>query len=165
MDSFIAILISAGSATVIGTVALIVNYRTNQRNRKINNTLQLAKDFDQDHSFVTARMFMWEKFLNLPKKNYDWEDIVLKIQSEDNGEELKNITKEDLIALNRVAAFYKMIAGLVSNNEVDIPLLKSLFSYNYNRFWQPVRDKFEAHTNREDKELFVVIPVLESTKS
>jgi hypothetical protein len=58
-----------------------------------------------------------------------------------------------------------MIARLVSNNEVDIPLLKSLFSYNYNRFWQPVRDKFEAHTNREDKALFVVIPVLESTKS
>ena len=164
VNTFIAILISAGFATIIGTVALIVNYQTNQRNRKINNTLQLAKDFDQDHSFVAARMFMWEKFLDLPKNNYDWEDLVIKIQNKDKDEELKNITKADLIALNRVAAFYKMIAGLLSNNEVDIPLLQSLFSYNYNRFWQPVRDKFETHTNRNDKELFVVIPVLESVK-
>jgi hypothetical protein len=108
---------------------------------------------------------MWGKFLDLPKNNYSWENIVLKIQNEDSGEELKNITKEYLIALNRVAAFYKMIAGLVSNSEVDTPLLKSLFSYNHNRFWQPVRDKFETYKNREDKELFVVIPVLESTKS
>lgn len=160
MESYIAILISSGFATAAATVAVVVNYRTNQRNRKINNTLQLSKDFDQDYSFIEGRMFMWEKFLELSKSHYDWEDLIVKYQSETRCPELKDISKEDLIALNRVAAFYKMIAGLVANDEVDIPLLRSLFGYNYNRFWQPLRDKFESNTNRNDRALFVEIPEL-----
>ena len=99
---------------------MIVNFRINQRNRKINNTLQLAKDFDQDHSFVQVRMVR-EKFLDLPKNNYDWEDLI-EYQSNEKSSELVNITDNDLIALNRVAAFYKMTAGLIENNEVDIKL-------------------------------------------
>ncbi|WP_335991435.1 hypothetical protein [Pseudoalteromonas sp. CH_XMU1449-3] len=161
MESYIAILISAGFTSIIGSIAVIVNFRINQRNRKINNTLQLAKDFDQDHSFVKVRMFMWEKFLDLPKNNYDWEDLIIEYQSNKKSPELVNITDNDLIALNRVAAFYKMIAGLIENNEVDIRLLRSLFGYNYNRFWQPLRDKFETHTNKNDRPLFVKIPELE----
>ncbi|ATG58213.1 MULTISPECIES: hypothetical protein [Pseudoalteromonas] len=163
MESYVAILISAGFATSVGTIAVLVNYKVNQRNRKINNTLQIAKDYYQDHTFATSRMFMWEKFIDLPKNHYDWEDLIVHFNSESKPPELNSITEEDLIALNRVIAFYKMVAGLIENREVDVPLLKSLFSFNYNRYWQPVRDKFETHTNRNDKALFVKIPELEET--
>ena len=162
MSSDIAIFVSTGLATTVGTIAVIVNLHINRRNRRINNTLQLARDFDQDHTFVMARMYMWEKFLNLPTNHYNWEDLVNEIQLENKSPELALITKDDLIALNRVAAFYKMIAGLVANKEVDIPLLRSLFCYNYNRFWQPVRGKFEVYADESDKVLFVGIPELES---
>ncbi|AEE24402.1 DUF4760 domain-containing protein [Paraglaciecola chathamensis] len=162
MSSDIAIFVSTGLATAVGTIAVIVNLHINRRNRRINNTLQLARDFDQDHTFVKARMYMWEKFLNLPNNRYNWEDLVNEIQLESKSKELSTITKDDLIALNRVAAFYKMIAGLVANKEVDIPLLRSLFCYNYNRLWQPVRGKFEVYAGESDKALFVSIPELES---
>jgi len=79
--------------------------------------------------------------------------------------EIPNVTPERVCTLNRIAAFYNTLKGLVEKGEVDVPLLQELFTYNYNRFWNPIRKKIADNTAHElEKSLFRDVPELESSK-
>lgn len=166
-----AIIISVFFSIIIGTITVFINYRNTKKNRKINAAIQLNKDFYQDHLFCDRRSAAWENLKELNPKDCDYMAMTKRQLFDDDqkngsGNESSDksnlkINEEDFAALNRTAAFYNSMKGLIERDEVDVGLLREFFCFNYQTMWNEVRKKFlENTTDRAGKTLFREIPEL-----
>jgi hypothetical protein len=158
VQPYVAILISASVTLVAGLIAVAYNICISRKHRNIIAVMQLARDFYQDSAFIEHRATSWSILRTLNEDECDYQKIVATLVSEDEKSQKKNA----FIALNRTAAFYMSVRNLVQWQEVNIPMLRDLFGYNYNVFWNPVRERIQRHSSHpKDKELFSAIPELE----
>lgn len=152
------ILVSACLTVSVAVIAIIVNRIVNQRNRNISTVMQLTKDFYQDSQFTRDRLKLWGKLEKLPDSDFDYKKFLEWVQNDQTS----LIKIDEVVALNRTAAFYHAVGALIDRREVDMNLLKHFFGYNYNRFWNPYRKKFvENSTISLDQAFFKPIKELE----
>jgi hypothetical protein len=93
----------------------------------------------------------------MEKDDCDWKKIMARISDPDiDPKEVAALT-----AVNRTAAFYMSVRGLIDRAEVDIDMLRSLFGYNYTRYWNCLRKRIrDASSDDMDEGLFEPIDEL-----
>jgi len=82
--------------------------------------MQLTRDYYQDAFFVEQRLKLWPILKKLPDDKLDFQKII-GLVCNDRTSELKT---EEVIALNRTAAFYHSVRSLTDRGEVDIEILR-----------------------------------------
>lgn len=151
-------LVAPTTAVIIGFVTLWIHMRLHQRNRRVQAVMQLAKDFYQDSQFNFDRLKLWQVLKDLKDEDHDYGGIVGLV----TNDRVCPLKPEEIMALNRTAAFYNSIRGLIDSGEADLDMLRRFFAYNYNGFWNPVRTKFVKHSKSGyDQRFFQEIPELE----
>ncbi len=108
-----------------------VNAWLNWKHRNIVAVTQLVKDFYHDLPYVELRIRSLRLIANLPKEECNWKRLMARISHPDTDPE----QREMLVAVNRTAAFYLVVRGLIEKHEVNKTMLRSLFGYNYTVYW------------------------------
>ncbi len=70
---------------------------------------QLVKDFYHDLPYVELRIRSLRLIANLPKEECNWKRLMARISHPDTDPE----QREMLVAVNRTAAFYLVVRGLI----------------------------------------------------
>ena len=130
---------------IIAIAAIVVNFLINQKNRKTNNAFQLSRDYFHDKEFVEMRLVLWVELKDLKNEEHNLESILKNINNENPP-----LSKQSIVALNRVSAFFSTLNSLEKENEVNLKVLKKSFGYNYLEYWNKHREQFEKYSNNKD---------------
>ena len=163
----VAILISALAVIVTGIISLRSAKSSSKKNRQISNAKLLINEFF-DPSFADRRLQSIETLRSLKGKNANYVDLIKFVSNSCNDKDIKErfecvkVVNDDVLTLNQLAAFYKTMASLIDNEEVDLKILKDVFSYNYIYIWNDIRQNFLKNTdNEEAQKLFCNIHIFE----
>ena len=174
------------ASTIIGILISVgVAWITTSKNRRINNTYDLHKEF---YGIVStqARLGCIEYLNEITEKKYlnfeyfarNYMEVKYSFHKKLNGlidkidgfslldkYKLENdLAKKNMdiyITLNTFATFYSKLRILIEKNEVDKEMIEKMFSYNYNKTWDRIRIKFQENTDNEmSKMLFKEVSLL-----
>jgi hypothetical protein len=148
-------------AAIITSIFILVGFGVNawlnRKHRNIVVVTNLVKDFYHDIAYVELRIKSYCLIAKMSDEDCNWRKVMARIASGQTAEPDAQV----LVAVNRTAAFYLAVRGLIQQREVNVEMLRSLFGYNYTVYWNCVREKIWSASNKQqDKELFAEIPEL-----
>jgi hypothetical protein len=145
-------------SAIIAVVAIIVNARTNARNRRVRAAFDLFNTYYGDEEFGKRRIDLWHtlKELNAARDtNWNFQEWMSSL-----GTQTPIISKDMFATLNRIIAFYWGLRCMIERKEVDTELVANGFGFNYSSSWDPYRERFYQCAPAAMKGFFEPVPFL-----